>query len=249
MIRLDMSEFMEEHTASRLIGSPPGFVGYDEGGQLTERVRSNPHSVILLDEIEKAHPKILDLFLQVFDEGMLTDSRGRRCSFRDAIILMTSNIGSGVRQGARRLGFRDNACDDHKDRARAAVLQEVRGKLRPELVNRLTEIAVFDVLGEEALREILRCQVEALSGRLKVQGVELDLDECAYDFLIRAGASADYGAREMGRTIEAHLARPLSADLLAGRIRPGAKVRVRAVDKVLEFDCRAGCDPRVGSAL
>lgn len=236
MTRLDMSEFMEEHTASRLIGSPPGFVGYDEGGQLTEKVRSNPHGAVLLDEIEKAHPKILDLFLQVFDEGILTDSRGRRCSFRDCVIIMTSNIGSDIREGGRRLGFRDDDDRDGAGQYEAAVIQAVRGRLRPELFNRITGVVVFSPLSNAAIREIVQRQIMVLNGRLKEQGVELEVDGPACELLMKAGFSSEYGAREMARTVEGKLAKPLAEELLRGTIKAGDLVRVRADVEELVFD-------------
>ncbi len=215
LLRFDMSEFMEEHSVSKLIGSPPGYRDHDQGGQLTERIRTSPYSVVLLDEIEKAHPRILDLFLQVFDEGFITDSRGRKCSFKEAVIIMTSNLGAAAPKAE--MGFKaatpDSAAQD--DSFRKNVLDRAKKHFRPELLNRLTEIVPFLPLSEQAVRGIIDKFITALNQRLSVHRVNVSLDASAYEPLMQKGFSRQYGARAMERTIEEAIARPVSEYLLS----------------------------------
>jgi len=215
LLRFDMSEFMEEHSVSKLIGSPPGYRDHDQGGQLTERIRTSPYSVVLLDEIEKAHPRILDLFLQVFDEGFITDSRGRKCSFKEAVIIMTSNLGAAAPKAE--MGFKaatpDGAAQD--DSFRQNVMDRAKKHFRPELLNRLTEIVPFLPLSEEAVRGIIDKFINALNQRLSVHRVTVSLDASAYEPLMKKGYSRQFGARAMERTIEEAIARPISEYLLS----------------------------------
>jgi ATP-dependent Clp protease ATP-binding subunit ClpA len=225
LIRFDMSEFMEAHSVSKLIGSPPGYVGHDEGGQLSDAIRTHPYSVVLFDEIEKAHPKVLDLFLQMFDEGTLTDSQGRKCSFREAVIVMTSNLGAGeVRKKA--MGFR---IDEESMRdARAPVEEAIRRHLRPELINRLTKIVHFAPLGIPQAREILGKLVDQLNVRLADRGVTVELSDEAMELILNAGFSEAYGARNLERTMDEMLGNKLAGMLLSGEITAGKVLRVMA---------------------
>jgi ATP-dependent Clp protease ATP-binding subunit ClpC len=225
MIRLDMSEFMESHSVSKLIGSPPGYVGYEEGGRLTEKIRSTPSTVILLDEIEKAHPKIMDVFLQVFDEGVLTDSRGRKCDFRNTVIFLTSNLGFSDSQ-QRKIGFGQDSVeiDAHAN----SVLESVRKSFKPEFINRLSNIIVFHPLSREALHEIVDKFLGQLNRRLAKQDISVRLTESAYDYLLSLGFNELYGAREIARTIEAVLAKPISTEILQGKILSGARLTASA---------------------
>lgn len=226
MIRFDMSEFMDGHSVSKLIGSPPGFVGHEEGGQLTEKIRSNPYTVLLLDEVEKAHPKILDIFLQVFDEGVLTDSHGRKCNFRETIIFLTSNLGAGDSQ-ERQIGFAE---DSERNESRTIpVLEAVKKSFRPEFINRLSQIIVFKPLHNGAVREIIDKFIDKLNRRLAEHGVTISLDELAYNHLMAAGFSKDYGAREMERTIDTLLTKRLSREILENNFSPGTNVSATVV--------------------
>lgn len=215
LLRFDMSEFMEEHSVSKLIGAPPGYRDHEQGGQLTERIRSSPHSVILLDEIEKAHPRILDLFLQVFDEGFITDARGRKCVFKDAVIIMTSNLGAAAPKAA--MGFKAAASDGDAQHTsfRDNVLANAKKHFRPELLNRLTDIVPFLPLSEEAVRGVIDKFIKALNQRLSTQNVTVTLDGSAYGPLMAKGYSQQFGARAMERTIEETISRPISEFLLS----------------------------------
>jgi ATP-dependent Clp protease ATP-binding subunit ClpC len=226
LIRIDMSEFMEAHSVSKLIGAPPGFIGHEERGQLTERVRSQPYSVILLDEVEKAHPKILDLFLQVFDSGSLTDAHGTKCDFRETIIIMTSNLGAGGT--TRPIGFAgENQQVDASDELEKSVQSAAKLFFRPEFLNRLTGVVVFQPLEKTHVRQILDVLVERLNGRLKDKGVRVELTPDAMEFLMNKGFSQDSGARGLERTIEKEISTPLSKLLIGGEI---GEVEVFRVD-------------------
>ncbi|MDO4613009.1 MAG: ATP-dependent chaperone ClpB [Actinomycetaceae bacterium] len=216
MVRIDMSEYHDAHAVSRLIGAPPGYVGYDEGGQLTEAVRRRPYSVVLLDEVEKAHPDIFNVFLQVFDEGRLTDGQGRTVDFRNTIVIMTSNIGSGLLLDAQ----------EDKAAQHEAVMAAVRRSFKPEFLNRLDEIVVFDPLSESELSRIVDLQVERLAQRLAHRRLELDVDASARRWLVKAGYDPAYGARPLKRLIQTHIGDQLALKLLAGEIAEGQRVRV-----------------------
>jgi ATP-dependent Clp protease ATP-binding subunit ClpA len=234
LIRFDMSEFMEEHSVAKLIGSPPGYVGHTEGGQLTDAIRTHPYSVVLFDEIEKAHPRVLDLFLQVFDEGTLTDGQGRSCSFRDAVIILTSNLGTGKR--VAKIGFGAPELAPGPDTGRdAAFLDAVRGHLRPELVNRLSRVVVFQPLAADSVRLIIDKLLAALNLRLADKRVTITLDPSAYDLLLAEGFSEEFGARHMERVVEAGLAMPVAEEMLSGRITAGQTIRAEANDGVLRL--------------
>ncbi|MBS0376217.1 MAG: ATP-dependent chaperone ClpB [Proteobacteria bacterium] len=227
MIRIDMSEFMEKHSVARMIGAPPGYVGYDEGGYLTEAVRRRPYSVILLDEIEKAHPDVFNVLLQVLDDGRLTDGQGRTVDFRNTVVIMTSNLGSQVIQ--------EMAGEKHYERMKAAVLEIVGGHFRPEFVNRIDEIVVFHPLGRGEIRRIVDIQVQYLKRRLAERELDLELDDSARDRLGEAGFDPVYGARPLKRAIQQQLENPLAQRILRGEFAAGDAIRVSAAEGVLSF--------------
>lgn len=216
LIRIDMSEYMEAHSVSKLIGAPPGFIGHEERGQLTERVRSQPYSVVLLDEVEKAHPKILDLFLQVFDSGTLTDSHGVKCDFRETIIIMTSNLGVGTT--GRPIGFGGEIHDvDVVEELESSVHTAAKRFFRPEFINRLTNVVVFQPLEKAHVLQIFDVLVERLNERLREKGASTELTPAAVEFLISKGLSSDSGARGLERVVEKEIATPITRLLLEGR--------------------------------
>jgi len=224
MVRIDMSEFMEKHSVAKLIGSPPGYVGYGEGGQLTEKVRRNPYSVVLLDEFEKAHPDIYNLLLQVLDEGWLTDSEGHRVSFRNCVIIGTSNIGSdALMEKKRPVGIGAQSGDWGREEEREAVMKEVRGFLRPEFINRLDDLIVFNRLSDDDFRKILELQIENLGRRLLRLGFSLDVDRSAKEKILKDAATAVYGARPLRRCLEQSVENRISALLMAD---PGSSRKI-----------------------
>ncbi len=232
MVRIDMSEFMEKHSVARMIGAPPGYVGYEEGGHLTEAVRRRPYSVILLDEVEKAHPDVFNVLLQVLDDGRLTDGQGRTVDFRNTVIIMTSNLGSQVIQ--------EMAGEGHYERMKAAVLEIVGGHFRPEFVNRIDEIVVFHTLGRAEIRRIVDIQVGQLRGRLGEREIGLELDDAACDRLGEAGFDPVYGARPLKRAIQSELENPLAQRLLRGEYLAGDIIRVSAGAGALAFERQRG---------
>jgi ATP-dependent Clp protease ATP-binding subunit ClpC len=235
LIRFDMSEFMEEHSVAKLIGAPPGYIGHDEGGQLSDAIRTHPYSVVLFDEIEKAHPKVLDLFLQIFDEGTLTDAQGRKCDFRESVIILTSNLGSGVVK-KRRMGF--GAEEDEEVGETPTLLEAVKRHFRPELVNRLTKVVHFKPLGMETAREILGKLVAEFNKRLADHNVTVALDESAEELILREGFSKEYGARNLERTMDRMIGTLVAEALLSGIITAGRTIRLDAVDGRIQF-CKA----------
>jgi ATP-dependent Clp protease ATP-binding subunit ClpB len=226
MIRIDMSEYQEKHTVSRLIGAPPGYIGYDEGGQLTETVRRRPYSVVLFDEIEKAHHDVFNILLQVLDDGRLTDGQGRTVDFKNVIVIMTSNIGSH-----RVLEYRGAFAGEEYTRMKEAVLGELRTTFRPEFLNRLDEIIVFHALDEEHLKKIVDIQLVGLRARLAERHIELQLTEAARTRLVREGYDPVYGARPLKRAIQREIETPLARRILAGEIRDGQTIHVDADGK------------------
>jgi len=217
-----MSEYMEPHSVSRLIGAPPGYVGYDEGGQLTEAVRRRPFSVILLDEVEKAHPQVWNTFLQVFDDGRLTDGQGRTVDFTNAVIVMTSNLGAQVIQEGTTPG------GDFMEGTREAVMDVVRRHFRPEFLNRLSDVVVFRPLQRGHLRTIVVAQVARIAARLVDRRINLVLSDAALDRAAEAGYDPLYGARPLKRWLDKNLVNPLSLKLVAGEIADGSEVLVDA---------------------
>ncbi|MCL6505914.1 MAG: AAA family ATPase, partial [Bryobacteraceae bacterium] len=224
MIRLDMSEYMEKHSVARMIGAPPGYVGYEEGGQLTEHVRRRPYSVILFDEIEKAHPDVFNLLLQVLEDGRLTDSKGRTVDFRNTVVIMTSNVGSTA---IFEISGRDPA------RARQQALEALRATFRPEFLNRVDDIVLFNPLGKEQLMQIVELQLKQVSRLLAERNITIELTENARELLLREGFDPAYGARPLKRAIQRLIQDPLALEILEGRILPGDTV-------VVDADLRAG---------
>jgi ATP-dependent Clp protease ATP-binding subunit ClpB len=232
MVRIDMSEFMEKHSVARLIGAPPGYVGYEEGGYLTEAIRRRPYSVILLDEVEKAHPDVFNVLLQVLDDGRLTDGQGRTVDFRNTVIVMTSNLGSNVIQERALMGSGEADYDAMKE----AVMEIVRQAFRPEFINRLDEIVVFHPLGASQIRAIARIQIQYLQKRLADRDMTLAVSDAALDHLGEAGFDPVYGARPLKRAIRAQLENPLAQEILAGKFGPGDRIEVGLRDGSLSFE-------------
>ena len=228
LIRIDMSEYMEKHSVARLIGAPPGYVGYEEGGMLTERVRRRPYSLILLDEVEKAHPDVFNVLLQVLDDGRLTDGHGRTVDFRNTVLVMTSNLGSEAIQTLTEQGQADRITD--------TVMGIVGQHFRPEFVNRVDDIVVFHPLSIEHMRDIADIQLAELRRRLEEQELSLTVDEAAYELLVNEGYDPVYGARPLKRVIQKRLENPLASLLLSGRYVPGSTINVTAADGELSFD-------------
>ena len=231
MVRLDMSEFMEKHSVARLIGAPPGYVGYEEGGYLTEAVRRRPYSVILLDEVEKAHPDVFNVLLQVLDDGRLTDGQGRTVDFRNAVIVMTSNLGSQMIQ--------EMAGEDQYDAMKAAVMEIVGTHFRPEFINRVDDIVVFHPLSREHIRRIVDIQLGYLHDRLAERDMRIHLSEAARDKLAEAGFDPVYGARPLKRAIQQQIENPLAQEILQGKFKPGDVIDVGIADDRLDFQIAA----------
>jgi ATP-dependent Clp protease ATP-binding subunit ClpB len=225
MIRIDMSEYMEKHTVARLIGAPPGYVGYEEGGQLSEAVRRRPYSVVLFDEIEKAHQDVFNVLLQVLDDGRITDGQGRTVDFKNTVIIMTSNIGS-------QYIMEETQSREARERL---VLDALRAHFRPEFLNRVDEIIIFDRLSEDDLKKIVEIQLKRLSKRLEQQKITLNLTDSAKQLLAREGYDPVYGARPLRRTIQKEILDPLSIDILEGKVREGQTVKIDAKNGALEF--------------
>lgn len=228
MVRIDMSEYMEKYSTSRLIGAPPGYVGYDEGGQLSEKVRNKPYSVVLLDEVEKAHPDVFNILLQVLDDGFLTDSKGRKVDFRNTIIIMTSNLGATDVRDKKEVGFAaKSSTDDYQ-----AMSEQIKGRLkqtfRPEFLNRIDEVVIFHSLNKEELHEIVKLMTREVIDRIKEQGIKLKLTPAAIDVVAKAGFDPEYGARPIRRAVQSEIEDRLSEALLEGKITEGATVTIGA---------------------
>ena len=235
LIQLDMSEYMEKFNVSRLVGSPPGYVGYEEGGQLTEKVRRNPYSVVLFDEIEKAHPDVWNMLLQILEEGKLTDSMGRIVNFRNTIILMTTNVGSDTIRKSSTLGFAPITDESSYEKARERVLEEAKKTFRPEFLNRLDDLIVFRSFTKPDLIQILSLEVEKVLERLRKKNLRLELDEKAKDFLVEKGYDPQYGARPMRRAVERFFEDPLAEEILKGVLHEGDLIQVTAGQDKLVF--------------
>ena len=228
MIRFDMSEFMEKHSVSKLIGSPPGYVGYEEGGYLTETVRRKPYSVILLDEVEKAHPDVFNVLLQVLDDGRMTDGQGRTVDFKNTVIVMTSNLGSQKIQQMTDAG-------EAQALIKIAVMAEVKANFRPEFVNRIDEIVVFHPLAEDQIGEIAKIQLRALEARLAKLEIRLTVSDAALKAVAAAGFDPVYGARPLKRAIQQQIENPLAKELLSGKYAAGDVVKVSATGGEIAF--------------
>jgi ATP-dependent Clp protease ATP-binding subunit ClpB len=234
MIRIDMSEYMEKHSVSRLVGAPPGYVGYEEGGQLTEAVRRRPYSVILLDEIEKAHPDVFNILLQVLDDGRLTDNQGRTVDFKNTVIIMTSNIGSHLIQ-EKLESFTEDNYESILDDIRIKLNDLLKKTIRPEFLNRIDDIVLFKPLLKSELKNIINIQLDNVSKMLKEQNIKIEVTEEAKEFLLKLGYDISYGARPLKRIIQKYLINPLSSELLMGNFISGDTILVdyKSGDKLL----------------
>jgi ATP-dependent Clp protease ATP-binding subunit ClpC len=239
LIHLDMSEYMEKFNVSRLIGSPPGYVGYEEGGQLTEKVRRNPYSVVLFDEIEKAHPDVWNILLQILEEGKLTDNVGRVVNFRNTIILMTSNVGSDTIKKQSTMGFSPITDEGSYEKMREKILEEAKKTFRPEFLNRLDDLIVFRSFTKPDLIQILSLEVEKVLERLRHKNLQISLDEKAKDFLVEKGYDPQYGARPMRRAVERFLEDPLAEEILKGNLHEGEPILVTVEKDKLVFNQKA----------
>ena len=248
LIQIDMSEYMEKFTASRLIGSPPGYVGHEEGGQLSEAVRRRPYSVVLFDEIEKAHPDVMHLLLQILEEGKITDSLGRKIDFRNTIIIMTSNVGAELIKKQTSLGFGAPKLDDNYDTMRDKILDETKRVFKPEFLNRLDDIIVFHTLTKPDLVRIVNLEVVKVVNRIKTKDIHLELDESAKEFLIEKGYDPMYGARPMRRAVERYLEDPMAEELLRGNIKPGDVMVVKKEGEKLVFAPATPAEPSSAAA-
>jgi ATP-dependent Clp protease ATP-binding subunit ClpB len=225
MVRLDMSEYMEKHSVARMIGAPPGYVGYEEGGQLTEAVRRRPYSVVLFDEIEKAHSDVFNVLLQILDDGRLTDSKGRTVDFKNTVLIMTSNLGSHEIQEA----------GSDEAQMRKTVLEELRSHFKPEFLNRIDDVVIFQTLTREHISTIIDLQLERLRATLAERNLTLVLEQSAKELLTRDGYDYSYGARPLKRAIQTYIQNPLAVKLLKGEILPGQTVRVSADGDEMKF--------------
>jgi ATP-dependent Clp protease ATP-binding subunit ClpB len=225
MIRLDMSEYMEKHAVARMIGAPPGYVGYEVGGQLTEAVRRRPYSVVLFDEIEKAHPDVFNVLLQILDDGRLTDSKGRVVDFKNTVLIMTSNLGSREMQ----------AVSDDEKQVREAVMIVLREHFKPEFLNRIDDIVVFRQLAREQIAQIIDVQLGKLRQMLADRGVTIELDDSAKELLVNQGYDPVYGARPLKRAIQTLIQNPLAVKLLQGDIAAGQTIRISADGDQMKF--------------
>ena len=242
LIRVDMSEFMEKHTVSKLIGSPPGYVGYDEGGQMSEKVRRNPYSVVLFDEIEKAHPDIFNVLLQVLDDGRITDSTGRVVDFKNTVIIMTSNAGAQNIIQPKNLGFMSQA-DEKKDHEnmKNKVMEEVKRLFKPEFLNRIDDIIVFHTLSKDEIGQIVDLMINSVNKRtLEQMKISIELDMDAKDYIVSKGYDSKYGARPLRRTIQNEIENVLAEKILEGEVKNGSKVLVSCKDGKLSFSLKRG---------
>jgi len=228
LVRIDMSEYMEKFSTSRLVGSPPGYVGYDEGGQLTEKIRQKPYSVILLDEIEKAHPDVFNMLLQVLDDGILTDGKGRRVDFKNTILIMSSNLGATALRDEKEVGFGAAERRFDHDTMESRIREEMKNYFRPEFLNRIDESIVFHALGKEELRQIVKLLTDELEEQLADQDIDLRVTSAALDVLAKEGYDPEYGARPLRRAIQIHVEDMLSDEIIAGRIKAGDNITIGA---------------------
>ncbi len=239
MIRIDMSEYMESHSVAKLIGSPPGYVGYDEGGQLTEIIRKKPYSLILFDEIEKAHPDVFNIMLQILDDGRLTDAKGRYVNFKNTIIIMTSNVGASMITTTSRLGFAvaDDEQKDKYEKLKDTVMEEMKKSFRPEFLNRVDDIIVFSHLSKPEIRKIVDLMLNSLFKRLEAQNLTIEVTDEVKDYLGEAGYSEAYGARPLRRLIQKRIEDGLAEEILSGKYTTGNKIVLRLKDQKIVFEC------------
>jgi ATP-dependent Clp protease ATP-binding subunit ClpA len=235
MVRLDMSEYTERHTVSRIIGSPPGYVGHEEGGQLTERLRRRPYSVVLFDEIEKAHPEIFNILLQVLEDGRLTDAKGRVASFKNSILIMTSNIGSEYIAKMGELGFVSQKEEAVQESLKEKVMETLRREFRPEFLNRIDEIIIFEHLGRKEIKTIVELELTKVQQRCLGRGIEIKFSEKAKDFLAKKGFDPHLGARPLKRVIQRLILDPLALRIVSGEVGPASYVLVDAAENKIVF--------------
>lgn len=245
LIQIDMSEYMEKFATSRLVGSPPGYVGFEEGGQLTEQVRRRPYSVVLFDEIEKAHPDVSNMLLQILEEGKLTDSQGRTVDFRNTIILLTSNVGSDSAKKSKSIGFNNSGDEVDYEKMKELIMDDAKKVFRPEFLNRLDDVIVFHSLDKEALMKILDLEVEKVVNRLEKKNIDLVLDKSALDFLVEKGHDPEYGARPMRRAVERFMEDPLAEEILRGKLIEGSPINVTAGKENLVFSQKSAAEKAV----
>jgi ATP-dependent Clp protease ATP-binding subunit ClpA len=226
MIRLDMSEYMEEHSIAKMIGSPPGYVGYEEGGQLTEKIRRRPYSVVLLDEIEKAHPRVFNILLQILEDGRLTDAKGRVASFKNAILIMTSNIGTDIIAKEAPLGFVGQEKEAKIESLKEKVFTALKEHFRPEFLNRIDEIIIFNYLGKEEVRKIVDLELKKVENRLLEKNIKIEVSRRARDYLAEKGFDPNLGARPLKRVIQKEVLDPLALKIVSGEVKEGEKVKV-----------------------
>ena len=238
LVRVDMSEYTERHSVSKLIGSPPGYVGYDESGSLTEAVRHKPYSVVLFDEIEKAHPEVLNILLQVLDEGRLTDAKGRVVNFKNTIIILTSNLGSNFIEKMESIGFTNNSKKDEYAQTKEKVLDALKEHFRPEFLNRLDDIIVFDILSRDVIRHIVDIKIQVIRERLVVKGISLDISQDALSYLAREGYNPHYGARPLGRLIQDKILNPVAMFIIVNKAKKGDTVCVLMKDNELMIEMK-----------
>jgi ATP-dependent Clp protease ATP-binding subunit ClpC len=243
IIQIDMSEYMEKFTSSRLIGSPPGYVGYEEGGQLSEAVRRRPYSVVLFDEIEKAHPDVMHLLLQILEEGTVTDSLGRKIDFRNTIIILTSNVGAELIKKQTSLGFGAPKLDESHGTMSDKILEETKRVFKPEFLNRVDDIIVFHTLSREMLTRIVDLEVSKVTARIREKQITVTLDAPAHELLIEKGYDPTYGARPMRRAVERYLEDPIAEEILRGTIKGGDQVVVTRDGEKLSFKVSGGTPP------
>jgi ATP-dependent Clp protease ATP-binding subunit ClpC len=235
LIRVDMSEYMERFNVSRLTGAPPGYIGYDEGGQLTEQVRRKPYSVVLLDEIEKAHPDIYHVLLQVMDDGHLTDSYGRKVDFKNVVLIMTSNLSARVIEKNTAIGFQRDAEDVTFLKMKESVMNELKKTFNPEFLNRIDEAVMFHPLNMEHIKQIVDIMLRGLNQQMGERGITLEIDDSAKEWLARQGYDAAYGARPLRRAIQRHIEDPLSEEVLRGEFPQGGVVQIKLAGEELVF--------------
>jgi ATP-dependent Clp protease ATP-binding subunit ClpA len=240
IIRVDMSEYMERHSVSKLIGSPPGYVGYDESGQLTEAVRHRPYAVVLFDEIEKAHPEIFNMLLQVIDEGRLTDGKGRVVNFKNTIIILTSNIGSQFIEKMEAIGFSNNSKIDDYSNMKDKVMESLKDNFRPEFLNRLDEIIVFDILSPESIKEVVNLRIQVVKDRLLSKGISLEITPDALSYLASEGYNPHYGARPLNRLIQNKILNPVASYIISNGIKKGDTILVSVKNKELLIEAKRG---------
>ena len=243
LVQIDMSEYMEKHNVSRMDGAPPGYVGYEEGGQLTERIRRRPYSVVLFDEIEKAHGDVFNILLQIMEEGKLTDSFGRHVDFRNAVLIMTSNIGAELIKNQGVMGFAKRSAEITYESMKKTLRDEVEKQFRPEFINRLDDIIVFRQLTREDLKEIVKIETALMHKRLREKGFEMAISDPARDFLIDKGYNPDFGARPLRRALERYIEDPLSEAILAGKFKPPARLTVIVAGQELDFNAEPLAEP------